>query len=98
MTAPKGRIRRSLAVVAGGAAIVAMLGGAAFAGSDNGSNKQIELTFDLSKCQEQAPNLYKCPAVDKPICTKDFQQPNVECIRIGKKGSVFVMMPGATVE
>lgn len=90
----KGILGRRLAVVAGGAAIVAMLGGfgIANAGSDG---KKIEISFDLSKCESQGPNLYKCPAVDKPVCTKDFNQPDVECIRVGKKGNVFVMVPGA---
>ncbi len=90
------RIRRGLAIVAGGAAIVGLLGSFSVAGAASG--KKIELTFDLSKCEQQAPNLYKCPAVDKPICTKDFQQPNVECIHVGKKGNIFVMTPGGTTD
>jgi hypothetical protein len=92
-----GNLRTGLTAVAGAAALVAMLGG--FSSANAGSSgKKIELTFDLSKCEPQGPNLYKCPAVDKPICTKDFQQPNVECIRVGKKGNVFVMVPGGTVD
>ena len=31
-----------------------------------------ELHFDINTCQQIAPNLYKCPAVDKPICNPDF--------------------------
>ena len=92
-------LRGALSVVAGAAALVALLGG--FSSANAGSSakgKKVELTFDLSKCEQRAPNLYKSPAVDKPICTKEFQQPEVECIRVGKKGNVFVMMPGGTVD
>jgi len=48
-----------------------------------------ELHFDLNACQEIGPNLYKCPAADKPICNPDYNG-QVECVRIGPKGSVFV--------
>jgi hypothetical protein len=88
------RISKAFAILAGGTALIAMLGTAAMAADSSAADKKIEMSFDLSKCQPQGPNLYKCPAVDKPICTQDFAQPNVECIRVGKKGNVFVMMPG----
>ncbi len=48
-----------------------------------------ELHFSLDQCQPLDPNLYKCPAADKPICNPDYNG-QVECIRIGPKGSVFV--------
>jgi hypothetical protein len=48
-----------------------------------------ELHFDLNKCQELGAGLYKCPAADKPICSPDYAG-QVECVRIGPKGSVFV--------
>ena len=41
------------------------------------------------------PNLYKCPAVDQPICTPEFNRTAVNCVRIGPKGSVFVQRQGA---
>ena len=64
---------------------MAMLAGSSFAAdSTPPTGQQVELTFDLSKCEPQGPSLYKCPAIDKPLCTKEFQQPNVQCIRIGK--------------
>ena len=89
------RIREGLAILAGGAALVAMLGGISFADDKAmAKDRRIEMNFDLSKCQEQGPNLYKCPAIDKPICTPEFSQPEVQCIRVGKKGNVFVMVPG----
>ena len=53
-----------------------------------------EMNFDLDKCLPIAPNLYRCPAVDKPICTTEFSQPDIECVRIGAKGHVFVQRLG----
>ena len=87
-------LRRGLVVLVGVAAILGFLKESSYAQSSNDKNQKLEMTFDLSKCQQLSPNLYKCPAVDKPICTTEFSQPGVECIRIGKKGSVFVMGPG----
>lgn len=52
--------------------------------------KQIALTFDVSKCEQMQPGLYKCPAIDKPICDPNFNNPSLTCLRIGHKGSVFV--------
>jgi hypothetical protein len=51
-----------------------------------------ELHFDLNKCEDMGAGLYKCPASDKPICNPDYNG-NVECVRIGPKGSVFVQSP-----
>ena len=48
-----------------------------------------ELHFSLDQCQPLDANLYKCPASDKPICNPDYNG-QVECVRIGPKGSVFV--------
>jgi hypothetical protein len=48
-----------------------------------------ELHFDINKCEQIEPGLYKCPAADKPICNPDYNG-QVECVRIGPKGSVFV--------
>ena len=49
-----------------------------------------EMNFDLDKCFPIEPNLYRCPAIDKPICTTEFSRPDIECVRIGKKGHDFV--------
>jgi len=55
----------------------------------------VELTFDLSKCQQLEAGLFKCPAADKPICSADYSGSQAtQCIRIGHKGSVFVAGPG----
>ena len=48
-----------------------------------------ELHFDINTCQPIEPGLYKCFAVDKPICNPDYNG-QAECVRIGPKGSVFV--------
>ncbi len=56
----------------------------------------IAVNFALDKCQQIEPNLYKCPAVDQPICTPQFNRTNVNCVRIGPKGSVFVQRGGIT--
>jgi hypothetical protein len=53
-----------------------------------------ELHFDINQCQDLGAGLYKCPASDKPICNPDYNG-QVECVRIGPKGSVFVQSGGA---
>jgi hypothetical protein len=56
---------------------------------------RVELTFNLSQCVPIDAHIYKCPSIDKPICDPDYAGPQAdECIRIGRKGSVFVMGPG----
>ena len=87
-------LRRGLVVVVGAAAIVGLLKGSGYAQEPNLKSQKLELKFDLSKCQQISPNIYKCPAIDKPICTTEYAQPGIECVHIGKKGSVFVMGPG----
>jgi hypothetical protein len=52
------------------------------------------LNFSLEKCQPIEPNLYKCPAVDQPICTPQFTRNDINCVRTGPKGSVFVSRQG----
>lgn len=54
------------------------------------AGKYAELNFDLDKCLPIQPNLYRCPAVDKPLCTVEFSRPDIECVRVGAKGHVFV--------
>lgn len=51
---------------------------------------RVEMNFDLDKCMPIEPNLYRCPAIDKPLCTVEFSRPDLECVRIGAKGHVFV--------
>jgi len=78
----------ALATFAGGCS---MFGGGS---SADGTNQSVELNFDLTKCQALNQNMYKCPSIDKPICSPDYTPSGVECVRIGHKGSVFVMTPG----
>jgi hypothetical protein len=51
--------------------------------------EKTELRFSLDQCQPYSGNLYKCPAIDKPVCNPDYNG-DVECVRIGPKGSIFV--------
>ena len=56
---------------------------------------KVELTFNLSNCVPVDAHIYKCPSIDKPICDPDYAGPEAgQCIRIGRKGSVFVLGPG----
>jgi hypothetical protein len=36
------------------------------------------------------PGLFKCPAMDKPICNPDYTGTPVECLKIDKNGSIMV--------
>jgi len=88
-------VRGRLARIAGGVAVVALLAGAWGCSSTQGPENQVELSFDFAKCQPLEANLYKCPAVDKPVCSPDYNgSANAQCVRVGPKGSVFVMRPG----
>ncbi|MDO8433759.1 MAG: hypothetical protein Q7S58_15255 [Candidatus Binatus sp.] len=94
MVRPGARLFRA-GVIAVSLAMLAMAGCA----SENATEppageKPVAVNFALEKCQLLSPNLYKCPAVDQPICTPEFQRTDVSCVRIGPKGSVFVMRPG----
>jgi hypothetical protein len=51
--------------------------------------KLVAATFSLSQCQPIDANIYKCPAIDKPICNPDYSG-EVECIRVGKNGGVYL--------
>jgi hypothetical protein len=53
-----------------------------------------QANFDLSKCEVIEANLYKCPSVDKPLCTPEFNRNDISCVRIGNKGSVFIQRQG----
>ncbi len=53
-----------------------------------------EMNFDLDKCLPIEPNLYKCPAIDKPLCTPQFARTDVICVHTGPKGAVFMEKTG----
>jgi len=58
------------------------------------SSPLAQANFDLQKCEQLQANLYKCPAVDKPLCTPEFNRDDLNCVRIGPKGSVFIERQG----
>jgi hypothetical protein len=90
------RSRRGGLIAAAGAILGLALLGLAGCASSNGANpSQPNLTgmkFNLKECQMLSPNLWKCPAVDEPLCNPDYSGQET-CIRIGRKGSVFVAGP-----
>ena len=92
-------LRRRAAGIIPAAALAASLGMLALGGcsSENATpppENPVAVNFALDKCQQIQPNLYKCPAVDQPICTPEFVRTDVSCVRIGPKGSVFVTRGG----
>ncbi len=66
-------------------------GCAAFTPNPNLAKESIVMKFDLSKCQSIDQNLYKCPAIDKPVCNPEFANADVQCVRVDKNGSVEVL-------
>jgi hypothetical protein len=52
---------------------------------------QTRLHFDITQCQQTAPNLYKCPGVDKSICGAFYAGQQVDCLSLDKDGNVLVM-------
>lgn len=53
-----------------------------------------EMNFDLDKCLPIEPNLYRCPAIDQPLCTPDFARTDVICVHVGPKGHVYLQKTG----
>ncbi len=83
-------VRTAGAVVA--AAMLALSGCYIFSPSQAQENKaQTALHFDVSQCQQTAPNLYKCPGVDKSICGAFYAGQQVDCVALDKDGNVIVM-------
>jgi len=50
---------------------------------------QVAMKFDLGQCQQTSPSLYKCPAVDKPLCDPGYNKADVICVKIDKTGVVL---------
>ena len=59
------------------------------AASEVAAMEKTELHFSPDQCQPLDDNLFKCPGVDKPICNP-YYNGDLECVRIGNKGNVFV--------
>jgi hypothetical protein len=71
------------------------LGGCSSQNADTPPEHPMNANFALDKCQPIMPNLYKCPAIDQPLCTPEFTRSDISCVRIGPKGSVFIQRMGA---
>ncbi len=52
--------------------------------------KQTELSFNINKCEMLGAGLYKCPAIDKPICNPDYTGTPVECLHTDKNGNITI--------
>jgi hypothetical protein len=74
------------------AATIATSGCYIFSPSQAAENKaQTAMHFDVSQCEQTAPNLYKCPGVDKSICGAFYSGQQVDCLNLDKDGNVMVM-------
>jgi hypothetical protein len=71
------------------------MGGCSSQNADQPTTPPMQVNFALDKCQQLDANLYKCPAIDQPICTPQFVRTDVNCVHIGPQGSVFVQRQGA---
>jgi hypothetical protein len=58
--------------------------------ADSSGLARTELSFNINQCQQLNPGLFKCPAMDKPICNPDYTGTPVECLKIDKNGSIMV--------
>ena len=54
-----------------------------------------ELHIYLDQCKQIEAGLYKCPAFEKSICEPEYAG-QATCVRVGKKGSIFVQSKGPT--
>ena len=57
---------------------------------DSMAMKQTELSFNINKCEMLGAGLYKCPAIDKPICNPDYTGTPVECLHTDKNGNITI--------
>jgi hypothetical protein len=57
---------------------------------DSSGLKHTELSFNINKCEMLGAGLYKCPAIDKPICNPDYTGTPVECLHTDKSGNITV--------
>lgn len=74
------------------AATVALSGCYMFSPSQTDVNKaQTRMHFDISQCEQTAPNIYKCPAVDKSICGAFYSGQQVDCLYLDQDGDAIVM-------
>ena len=87
----RGSSLRIAAILVAGA-MLALSGCYMFSPSQAQEDKlQTQMHFDVSQCQQTAPNLYKCPGVDKSICGAFYAGQQVDCVALDKDGNVIVM-------
>ena len=55
--------------------------------------RQALAQFDLAKCQELEPSLYRCPGIDAPLCNPDFERNSVQCVKITRDGVLLQQFP-----
>ena len=75
-----------------GAALLALSMGACSSQQDSGTtgaSNAVSMKFDLAQCQQISPSLYKCPALDKPVCDPGYSQTDVTCVKVDKTGVVI---------
>ena len=86
-----GRLIRAAGLLVAGA-MVATSGCYMFSPSQADVNKaNTQMHFNLAQCEQTAPNLYKCPAVDKSICGAFYSGQQVDCLYLDKDGNAMVM-------
>ena len=57
---------------------------------DAATLNKTELSFNINKCEMLGAGLYKCPAIDKPICNPDYTGTPVECLHTDKNGNITI--------
>ena len=50
---------------------------------------QVAMKFDLGQCQQISPSLFKCPALDKPLCDPGYNKSDVICVKVDQTGVVL---------
>lgn len=71
--------------------LISLPGCSATAPANGGSQVSgAELHFSLNQCQSLGPDLWKCPAIDKPICSPNYVGTDVQCVRVDKTGGIVV--------
>jgi hypothetical protein len=86
-----GRLVRAAGVLVAGA-VAATSGCYMFSPSQAAVNKaNTQMHFSLAQCEQTAPNLYKCPGIDKSVCGAFYSGQQVDCLYLDKGGNAIVM-------
>jgi hypothetical protein len=92
------RIRSSIAAVILAGALIFFAGCSAVTpSSETTAQKLATANFDLAKCEELEPYLYRCPGVDRPLCDPDFARAPIQCLKITKSGVLLQELPLGTL-